>query len=159
MQVKDNTPMTFEGLKSLCEANLNEKYISECLALLLNGECIFYPGIEMGHSHLTSLYQFRLKMATNRAIASEEYLEDFACSVKRLTESTSEFIGISTVYGDRKGFFIFYEPDNMVILGVLIPDNPSDLKAIEENINNNFFKGCSSDAEKYCQGVFVRNWK
>jgi len=151
--------LTFQELNILCDLNADKKYVRDCLQVLRNEDCIFEKGIIMPRDHIASLYSFRFNNAKDAGNLNEDYLMDYKNCVDELNKSESDFLGITSVYGDNISFLIFFEWDSKTILGLLKSRNLSDIKSIEQNAADTKDRGFSSSAEKYSNGTFVRDWK
>ena len=151
--------LTFQQLNYLCDVNIEEKFVKDCIQILKHDDCLFHSGIVMLRNKIASLYELRFRIAKEGNNSSEAYLADFDQCVPNLNEFKSNVIGITTITGNKDSFLIFYEPETKKILGILKSENPSGIKATEENATDIVNRGYSSGKEKYSKGVFVRNWK
>lgn len=157
--IKSMDKLTFQHLNSICELNIEKKHVSKCLQLLQHEDCIFDSGIIMPQDHIASLYEFRFNNAKESGRLESEFLLDYKNCVDQLNLSTSDFLGITSVYGENIVFMIFYEPHNKMILGVLMSKTSESIESIEEHASEIVGKGLSSGNEKYSKGIFVRDWK
>ena len=151
--------LSFQKLIELCEFNIEKKYVADCMDILKNHNCIFEPGIIEEHSHLSSLYKLRLKIAKKEWQPGSNFIEDFERCISSLQISESTDIGITSLYGDYLSFLIFYEPITNIILGILKTEALETISNIEQNKIDIKLKGYSSTAEKYSKGKFVGDWK
>ena len=151
--------LSFHELNIMCDLNIDKKYVSDCLQILKNEECIFESGIVMVREHIASLYSLRYDNAKEAGKLSDANLNDYKNCVINLNNSKAEFLGITTIYSENNSFLIFYEPEIKLILGILKSDCLLDLKNLEENQTDTINKGYSSNAERYSKGKFIRDWK
>jgi hypothetical protein len=151
--------LTFKQLNYICDANVDVKYVKDCVQLLKYEDCIFHSGVIMERDRIASLYGLRFTIAEESKTLSEIYLTDFGNCVRNLNESKSDVVGITWINGDNKSFFIFYEPITKVILGILKSEYPPGIKATEDYATGVVNSGYAAGSEKYSKGKFVRNWK
>jgi hypothetical protein len=151
--------LSFQELNSICDLNIDKKYVIDCQQILKNEECIFESGIIKSREHVAELYSFRYNNANEGGKLSKTNLNDFKNCVTNLNNSKAEFLGVTSIYGANNSFLIFYEPDRKIILGILKSNNLFDLNKLEENQTATVQKGYSSSAEKYAKGKFIRDWK
>lgn len=149
--------LTFQKFIELCELNIDKKHIKDCIEILRNQDCIFVSGIIMEQDYISSLYNLRLEIAKENNHRSDSYIQDFEDCVFNLKNSTSIFLGITSIYSNKHHFMIFHEPEIKVILGTL--KSNSDLNSVENYNTETINSGYSSNAEKYSKGVFIHDWK
>jgi hypothetical protein len=138
--------LSFKDFEELCEANMDKRHIDECVDVIKNNECLFFPGIVMPNSHIASLYALRLEIAKENNKLGDEYIDDFEDVVANLKKSTSKDLAITSVFGERHGYMIFYEPVTKRILG-----------AIKSKVDNGLIKQDNSSFKRYFKGVLMED--
>ncbi|THU36938.1 hypothetical protein FAM09_18415 [Niastella caeni] len=142
--------LSFKAFNELCQLNLDKKYIQELFEIITNSDCYFQPGIVMPQDHIASLYKLRLNIAKDHGKFDDDYINDYEITVSNLQESKSNELGITWLDTDNNGsYLIFYEPDQLNILGVLKAKRTSDEQSTEKDNNDAVNKGHSSGCQKY----------
>lgn len=90
----------FTDFRNLCIANSSSKYVSQILDIIYNGDCIFYPGIIMPRTQMSSLYRLRLEIQKDHESAGNEFLNDYENTVVAMENSQSKEIGICSLITD-----------------------------------------------------------
>ena len=151
-------PISFKDFQTLCELNLQKRYMAECLDIVINSDCLFHPGNIMPRERISDLYQTRLKIAQSQKELTRDYLQDFEQVVLNLTNSSSKDLALSSLYSDQNDYIVFYEPEKKFVLGVLKFNRGNSLQATEEYATSIVEKGLSAGFKKYSKGVYVKSW-
>lgn len=148
--------ISFTDFGQLCENSRDRKYITEIIEVIQNSVCLFHPGVVLPNKRIADLYQFRFEIAKERNKESPERLNDFKNTVAQLQKTESEFLATAILQSEIHFFFIFYEPETKIILGVLKSD--SLLIDTESNIQDQLQKGLTVGFQKYFKGELIKDW-
>jgi len=149
----------FTDFRNLCIANSSSKYVSQILDIIYNGDCIFYPGIIMPRTQMSSLYRLRLEIQKDNESAENEFLNDYENTVVAMENSESEEIGICSLITDQESYLVFSEPEEGKIAGIIRTQYSGSIANCETDIDESIRRGYTSDAEKYTSGILVREWQ
>jgi hypothetical protein len=155
--MENSDKLSFKQLNQLCNQNLEAKYVNECIDIIRDTECLFHPGISSTYDRALSLYELRLKIAKDGNRQDISYLADFEVLVENIRNKKSDYIGITSIYGNGFSYLIFYEPNSQLILGILRA--VSSMTDAENLATEHVASGLTSGMEKYSKGLFIRNWR
>jgi hypothetical protein len=149
--------LSFKQLNQLCDQNLEAKYATECIDIIKNKECLFHPGISLPYDNALSLYELRLRIAKDGNRQDVNYLADFEALIENIRNKKSDYIGITSIYGNDFLYAIFYEPNSQLILGIL--RGVSSMTDAENLTTEHVASGSTSGKEKYSKGIFMGYWR
>lgn len=109
----------FQEFKNMCILNIKEKYSKDILNLLNEEVHTFNSGIIGEKEYLSALYATRLKIAKKSSGLSKLEIKDYQNCVTQMKKTTSEKIGICSLYTQNYSFLIFYVSPNLKLLGIL----------------------------------------
>ena len=151
--------LSFKPFNELCQLNLDKKYVQEIFEIITNSDCYFQSGIVMAQDHIASLYKLRLQIAKDRGKFDGDYINDYEITVSNLQDSQSKELGITWLDTDDNGsYLIFYEPEQLKILGVLKAKKSSGEKTAEATDSDLINKGHSLGRQKYSKGELAKPW-
>lgn len=128
------------------------------LDIIYNGDCIFYPGIIMSRTQISSLYRLRLEIQKDHESAGNEFLNDYENAVVAMENSQSKEIGICSLITDQESYLVFSEPKEGKIAGIIKTQYSGSIANCETEIDESIRRGYTSDAEKYTSGILVKKW-
>src|SRR5882762_2101630 len=111
--------LSFLKFNQLCKLNAEKKYVRECIDCIENEDCLYHCGTVMPAGHVLSTYSLRLEIAKGRDVADQDYINDFVQIVESIKNVKAENIGIADLYRSNFFYLVFYEPDDLVIIGIL----------------------------------------
>jgi len=109
----------FQEFKNMCILNIKKKYSKGILNLLNEEVYTFHSGVIGEQKYLSALYETRLKIAKKSNKLSELEIKDYQNCVTQMKKTTSEKIGICSLYTQNYSFLIFYVSPNLALLGIL----------------------------------------
>lgn len=131
----------------MCNLNLQERYVNECLLKTENEECIFFSGVVLPQHYAASLSDLRLDSVRHIRTLEDWQIDDIAHCVEE-RKSTEATIGIADIFFDTVRYTFFYEPASKKVLGIY--------KYFGESLKHEEKTDYKS---KYFKRTFFGNWK